>query len=68
MCLASPLAHGSNRPTTIPRLAAAWLKLAKADEKLKDTAAARAVYTKYLAVAPEAKDAADIRKKLEKMK
>jgi hypothetical protein len=40
------LAYGSNRPTTIPRLAAAWLKLAKADEKLKDTAAARAVYTK----------------------
>jgi tetratricopeptide (TPR) repeat protein len=48
--------------------AGAWLKLAKADEKLKDTTAAKAAYTKYLAVAPEAKDAADIRKKLEKMK
>jgi hypothetical protein len=42
--------------------AEAWLKLGK------DTAAAKAAYTKYLAVAPEAKDAAEIRKKLEKMK
>ena len=48
--------------------AEAWLKLARADEKLKDAAAAKAAYTKYLAVAPEAKDAAEIRKKLEKMK
>lgn len=48
--------------------AEAWLKLAKADEKLKDSAGAKAAYTKYLAVAPEAKDAAEIRKKLEKMK
>ena len=48
--------------------AEAWLKLAKADEKLKDTAGAKAAYTKYLAAAPEAKDAAEIRKKLEKMK
>ena len=48
--------------------AEAWLKLAKADEKLKDTAGAKAAYSKYLAAAPEAKDAAEIRKKLEKMK
>ena len=48
--------------------AEAWLKLAKADEKLKDAAAAKAAYTKYLAVAPAARDAAEIRKKLEKMK
>lgn len=48
--------------------AEAWLKLAKADEKLKDTAGAKAAYTKYLAVAPDAKDAAEIRKKLEKLK
>ncbi|MGA2195292.1 MAG: tetratricopeptide repeat protein [Bryobacteraceae bacterium] len=48
--------------------AEAWLKLAKADEKLKDTAGAKAAYTKYLAVAPDAKDAAEIRRKLEKMK
>jgi tetratricopeptide (TPR) repeat protein len=48
--------------------AEAWLKLAKADEKLKDPAAAKAAYTKYLAAAPDAKDAAEIRKKIEKMK
>jgi tetratricopeptide (TPR) repeat protein len=48
--------------------AGAWLKLAKADEKLKDPAAAKAAYTKYLAAAPDAKDAAEIRKKIEKMK
>ena len=48
--------------------AEAWLKLAKADEKLKDVAGAKAAYTKYLAVAADAKDAAEIRKKLEKMK
>ncbi len=48
--------------------AEAWLKLAKADEKLKDTAGAKAAYIKYLAVAPDAKDAAEIRKKLEKLK
>jgi tetratricopeptide (TPR) repeat protein len=48
--------------------AEAWLKLGKAEEKLKDTAGAKAAYTKYLAVAPEAKDAAEIRKKLDRMK
>jgi len=48
--------------------AEAWLRLAKADEKLRDTEAAKAAYTKYLAAAPDAKDAAAIRKKLEKMK
>ena len=44
--------------------AEAWLKLGKADEKLKDPKAAKDAYTKYLAVAPDAKDAAEIRKKL----
>jgi tetratricopeptide (TPR) repeat protein len=48
--------------------AQAWLKLAKADEKLRDTDGAKTAYTKYLAVAPDAKDAAEIRKKLEKIK
>jgi len=46
----------------------AWLKLAKAEEKLKDVKAAKDAYTKYLAVAPDAKDAGEIRKKLEKLK
>jgi len=48
--------------------AEAWLKLGKADEKLKDSAGAKAAYTKYLAVAPDAKDAAEIRKKLDRLK
>ena len=46
----------------------AWLKLGKANEKLKDMKAAKDAYAKYLSVAPDAKDAAEIRKKLEKMK
>jgi len=48
--------------------AEAWLKLGKADEKLKDVKAAKDAYTKYLAAAPEAKEAGEVRKKLEKMK
>lgn len=48
--------------------AEAWLKLGKAEEKLKDIKAAKDAYTKYLEVAPEAKDAPVIRKKLEKLK
>jgi len=48
--------------------AEAWLKLGKADEKLKDLKAAKDAYTKYLAAAPDAKDAGAVRKKLEKMK
>ena len=46
----------------------AWLKLAKANEKMKDMAGAKEAYTKYLAVAPDAKDANAIRKKLQSMK
>lgn len=48
--------------------AEAWEKLGKAEEKLKDVKAARDAYTKYLAVAPDAKDAAAIRKKLQSLK
>jgi tetratricopeptide (TPR) repeat protein len=46
----------------------AWLKLGKAEEKAKDTEAAKKAYTKYLELAPDAKDAAAIRKKLQSMK
>ncbi len=46
----------------------AWLRLGEASEKVKDAAAAREAYTKYLAVAPDARNAAEIRKKLEKLK
>ena len=47
---------------------AAWLKLAKVQEKLKDVPAAKEAYTKYLAVAPDAHDAPEIRKKLASLK
>jgi tetratricopeptide (TPR) repeat protein len=46
----------------------AWLRLAEAQEKLKDKKAAFDAYTKYLELAGEAKNADEIRKKLEKLK
>jgi tetratricopeptide (TPR) repeat protein len=46
----------------------AWLRLAEAEEKNKDLKAARVAYEKYLQVAPDAKNASDVRKKLEKLK
>jgi tetratricopeptide (TPR) repeat protein len=49
-------------------LGPAWLRLGEAEEKLKDPQAAKDAYTKYLEVAPEAKNAEVIRKKLEKLK
>jgi tetratricopeptide (TPR) repeat protein len=45
-------------------LAEAWLKLGEADEKLKDSAGAREAYAKYVELAPDAKEAESIRKKL----
>jgi tetratricopeptide (TPR) repeat protein len=48
--------------------AEAWLKLGEASEKLKDRKAAQAAYSKYLEVASDAKNAAEIRKKLDKLK
>lgn len=46
----------------------AWLRLGEADEKLKDGQGAREAYAKYLELASDAKNAAEIRKKLEKLK
>ncbi len=46
----------------------AWLKLGETAEKLKDRKEARQAYTKYLEVSAEAKNAAEIRKKLAKWK
>ena len=46
----------------------AWLRLAEVEEKLKDPQAAKEAYTKYLELAPDAKNAAEIRKKIEKAK
>jgi tetratricopeptide (TPR) repeat protein len=46
----------------------AWLRLGEAQEKLRDHKAARAAYTRYLALSGESKIADEIRKKLEKLK
>ena len=47
-----------------PGHAEAWLRLGEAREKLQDRAAAREAYSKYLELKPDAKNAAEIRKKL----
>jgi tetratricopeptide (TPR) repeat protein len=49
-------------------LSEAWLRLGEAQEKLKDRKAAHEAYTKYLALAPDARNAAEIRKKLPRLK
>ncbi len=49
-----------------PGSAEAFLKLAESDEKLKDRDGARDAYAKYLALAPEAKNAAEIKKRIAK--
>src|SRR3954452_13374938 len=46
----------------------AWLRLAEAEEKLKEKKAAHDAYQKYLELASNAKNADEIRKKLEKLK
>jgi Flp pilus assembly protein TadD len=46
----------------------AWLLLGETEEKLKDKNAARDAYKKYLELASDAKNAADIRKKLAKLR
>jgi len=46
----------------------AWLRLGEVEEKLKDKKAAVDAYHKYLEIASDAKNAADIRKRIEKLK
>ena len=46
----------------------AWLRLGEAQEKLHDKKAAHQAYEKYLELASTAKNADEIRKKLEKLK
>lgn len=46
----------------------AWKHLAEASEKMRDFPAARDAYGKYLSLAPDAKDAPQIKKKLKKLK
>jgi len=47
-----------------PTFAEAFLRLGESQEKLKDKKAANEAYAKYLELAPEAKDAEAIKKKL----
>lgn len=47
-----------------PSFAEAFLRLGESEEKLKDKKAADEAYTKYLELAPDAKDAEAIKKKL----
>ena len=48
--------------------AEAWLRLGEASEKAKDKDAAREAYAKYLELASDAKNAAEIRKRVAKLK
>jgi tetratricopeptide (TPR) repeat protein len=48
--------------------AEAWLRLGDTQEKMKDSKAAHEAWEKFLQLAPEAKNAAEVRKKLEKSK
>ena len=48
--------------------AEAWLRLGEVAERLKDNDKAKQAYQKYLELASDAKNAADIRKKVEKLK
>jgi len=50
-----------------PGNAEAFLKLGETDEKLKDRIGARGAYSKYLELAPEAKNAEEVKKKLAKI-
>jgi len=47
-----------------PTFAEAFLRLGESEEKLKDKKAAYEAYSKYLALAPDAKDAEAVKKKL----
>jgi tetratricopeptide (TPR) repeat protein len=48
--------------------AEAWLRLGDAEDKMHDAKAAREAWEKYLKLAPDAKNAGEVRKKLEKLK
>jgi tetratricopeptide (TPR) repeat protein len=48
--------------------AEAWLRLGDAEDKMHDAKAAREAWEKYLQLAPDAKNSAEVRKKIEKLK
>jgi tetratricopeptide (TPR) repeat protein len=47
-----------------PGMAEAWLRLGEAQEKMNNMKAAREAWAKYLEIAPDAKNAPEIRKRL----
>ena len=47
-----------------PNLAEAWLRLAEAEEKRRNSKDAKEAYAQYLTLQPDARDAAEIRKKI----
>lgn len=51
-----------------PNLSEAWLRLGEAEEKRKNFKDAKEAYAKYLELQPQAKDAAEIRKKIASLK
>lgn len=65
--LAAAVARFTEATKWNPGFAQAYLKLGEAEEKFKDRKAAKEAYTKYLELAPDAKNAAEIRKKLQKL-
>jgi Flp pilus assembly protein TadD len=48
--------------------AEAWLRLGEAEEKRGNLKAARTAYQKYLDLSPDAKNASEVKKRLEKLK
>ena len=65
--LAAAVARFTEATKWNPGLALAYLKLGEAEEKFKDRKAAKDAYAKYLELAPDAKNAGEIKKKLQKL-
>lgn len=51
-----------------PQFADAFLLLGETREKLKDKKGAKEAYEKYLALSPDAKNAGEVRKRMEKLR
>lgn len=65
--LAAAVARFTEATKWNPTYAEAYLKLGEAEEKFKDLKAAKQAYSKYLELAPDAKNASEIKKKLKKL-
>ena len=65
--LAAAVARYTEATKWNPTLAEAYFKLGKAQEKFKDPKAAKDAYSKYLQLAPDAKNAGEVKKHLAKM-